>query len=112
MLCGLLSLDLDGLSIVAHEDELVNGSLDQVQIDGLTLTILSDFRQDGSSELGESRVKDIALEVVEASLSKTLISLVLQVEPVQVGHDLDEGVGEDGVVLPLLDVLVQELVVY
>lgn len=112
MLCGLLSLDLDSFAVVAHEDELVNGSLDEVQIDCLTLTILSDFRQDSSSELGESRVKDIALKVVKTSLSQTLVSLVLQVEPVQVGHDLDKGVGEDGVVLPLLDVLVQELVVH
>lgn len=102
-------LDVDFL-LVANVDELHDGLLNQALVHHLALPVFFDLNQNCASETIEVLAEDLVTVHAECGLSERLVALVLEMEAVEVLHDLADGISEQREFTPLVNVLNQKRV--
>ena len=87
-----------------------DGLLDQTLVHHFSLAVFFDLDQDGISEPLEALAKDPVAIHAESGLGQRLVALILEMEAVQVLHDLADGVREESELTPLVYILNQECI--
>lgn len=100
--------DRDWLFVV-NDDEVIDGLLDQLDVDLFVFAVPANLVQNGGAEGNEVILEDPIAEHLQSRVSYGLLTLTLQVVLVEVTEYVDETTRINRVVLPLADILTQEL---
>jgi len=106
---GAFDLLDDRLLPEAHVDVLEDRSLQKIFVDNLVFSVLLDFLQNTSSQLNLAVLEDHLPEQVQSCLCQTRRPRIFQEVAVQVVEHLFHSHHKYGELLPLLDVLLEEL---